>query len=306
MGATIVTIDAEYAGQRVDNYLLRHLKGVAKSRIYRAIRSGEVRINSGRIKALYRLQAGDKLRVPPIRVAAEQEVQKPSQQLLELLEQSILFENEQVIVINKPSGLAVHGGSNCRVGLIEAVRIMRPEAVFLELAHRLDQPTSGCLLLAKTRPAMLDLHQLMREQKLHKVYLALVRGVWADGERIIEAPLLKNILQSGERMVKVSPEGKAARSIFRPLQIFKNMTLVEVTLITGRTHQIRVHAAHIGHPIAGDEKYGDPRFNLRCRSAGLSRLFLHASEVDTSSVGGVSLCAPLERSLLIFLQQQTF
>lgn len=294
--ARTIEVAAADEGQRIDNYLLTQLKGVPKSRIYRILRTGEVRVNSGRIKPTYRIKAGDAIRIPPIRVSEEAAPARPGDRVLERVNASILFEDKGLLVVNKPSGLAVHGGSGLSYGLIEALRALRPEAPFLELGHRLDRDTSGCIVIAKKRSVLRAFHELLREGGSDKRYLALLKGCWRGGERRVEAPLLKNVTQSGERMVKVSPEGKPALTIFRPLTVFKDATLVEAELITGRTHQVRVHAAHIGHPIAGDDKYGDEAFNKRMAEVGLKRLFLHASAVSfTLPESGqvVSVSAPL-------------
>jgi len=296
LAARIIEVAAANEGQRIDNYLLTQLKGVPKSRIYRILRTGEVRVNSGRIKPTYRIKAGDAIRIPPIRVSEEEVPVRPGDRVLERVNASILFEDKGLLVVNKPSGLAVHGGSGLSYGLIEALRALQPEAPFLELGHRLDRDTSGCIVIAKKRSVLRAFHELLREGGSDKRYLALLKGRWRGGERRVEAPLLKNVTQSGERMVKVSAEGKSALTIFRPLTVFKDATLVEAELITGRTHQVRVHAAHIGHPIAGDDKYGDEAFNKRMAEVGLNRLFLHASAVSfTLPERGqvVSVSAPL-------------
>jgi len=294
--ARTIEVAAADEGQRIDNYLLTQLKGVPKSRIYRILRTGEVRVNSGRIKPTYRIKAGDAIRIPPIRLSEEEAPARPGDRVLERVSASILYEDKGLLVVNKPSGLAVHGGSGLSYGLIEALRALRPEAPFLELGHRLDRDTSGCIVIAKKRSVLRAFHELLREGGSDKRYLALLKGCWRGGERRVEAPLLKNVTQSGERMVKVSPEGKPALTIFRPLTVFKDATLVEAELITGRTHQVRVHAAYIGHPIAGDDKYGDEAFNKRMAEIGLKRLFLHASALSfTLPESGqvVSVSAPL-------------
>jgi 23S rRNA pseudouridine955/2504/2580 synthase len=266
------------AGQRIDNFLLRHLKGAPKSLIYRILRKGEVRVNKGRVKAVYRLQAGDRVRIPPVRLDTSEAV-PPSAGLKARLEDTILYEDERIIVINKPSGMAVHGGSGINAGVIEALRALRPEESRLELVHRLDRDTSGCLLLSK-RPAVLrTLHELIRSKRVDKRYLALLSGSWRKGARQVEAPLLKNTLQGGERVVRVDPRGKPAETRFRRLERYQEETLVEVALITGRTHQIRVHSAWLGSPVLGDTKYGDETANRRLRELGLRRLFLHAHKL---------------------------
>jgi 23S rRNA pseudouridine955/2504/2580 synthase len=268
-------IGGEQAGQRVDNFLVRELKGVPKSRIYRLLRRGEVRINGGRVDATYRLQQGDEVRLPPVRVSVEDE-QQPAQRLLSTLQDAILYEDDRLLVLNKPSGVAVHGGSGVLHGVIEGLRALRPKAPFLELVHRLDRDTSGCLMIAKRRSALRELHELLREGGVQKRYLALLAGKLPRGSVPVEVALDRFQLQGGERMVKVSHQGKHARSVFRAVQRFPQVTLAEVDIATGRTHQIRVHAAHLGHPVIGDEKYGDKDINKQLRALGLSRLFLHA------------------------------
>lgn len=266
------------AGQRIDNFLLRHLKGVPKSLIYRILRKGEVRVNKGRVKAVYRLQAGDRVRIPPIRQGNTDPV-APSQRLKSRLDDAILYEDERIIVINKPSGMAVHGGSGINAGVIEALRALRPDANRLELVHRLDRDTSGCLLISKKASVLRTLHELIRENRVDKRYLALLAGSWRKGARQVDAPLLKNTLQGGERVVRVDPAGKPAETRFRRLERYQDATLVEVELITGRTHQIRVHSAWLGSPVLGDSKYGDEAANRRMRESGLKRLFLHAHRI---------------------------
>jgi 23S rRNA pseudouridine955/2504/2580 synthase len=272
-------IDAERAGQRLDNYLLGELKGVPRSHVYRLIRSGQVRVNSGRTSPSYRLQAGDRVRVPPVGVRPPSEPSATPDRL-EWLEERIIYEDAKILVLDKPAGLAVHGGSNVSLGVIEALRLLRPQSKDLELAHRLDRGTSGCLLLAKRRSALRVLHELLREGHVDKRYLALLQGLWPDGTRDIEAPLVTRRV-GGEARVKVDEAGKEARSSFRVVDRFgKKASLVEVAIDTGRTHQIRVHAAHAGHPVAGDERYGDKDFNEYLKSFGLKRMFLHAHSLS--------------------------
>lgn len=304
-GVRMLQVGAEDAGQRIDNYLMRHLKGAPRSLIYRILRRGEVRVNKGRIKPEYRIQAGDQVRVPPVRTSAP----TPSnvgEGAGDRLEQRILYEDERLLVIDKPAGMAVHGGSGLSYGVIEALRAARPDAHFLELVHRLDRETSGCLLIAKKRSELRMLHELLRERAVDKRYLALVQGRWNLGDKRINAPLLKNQLRSGERIVTVNPEGKAADSRFRPLDIFKEASLVEVDLGTGRTHQIRVHGAHVGHPLAGDEKYGNEIFNRRMRELGLRRLFLHAHSIgfrDPINGREINVSTPLPAELRAVLDK---
>jgi len=278
----VVCVDLESDGQRIDNFLLRHLKGVPRSHLYRVLRRGEVRVNKGRIQADYRLKTGDLVRIPPLRQPTpEAPVRAPDSQL-ERLAAAVLFEDERLLVIDKPSGLAVHGGSGLSYGLIESLRQLRPGAE-LELVHRLDRDTSGCIAISKRRSTLRELHRLIRAGAMDKRYLALILGELPDAEVTVDAPLTKNVDQGGERVVKVDRVGgKDARSVFRrlrrlPLADGTCATLVEVRLITGRTHQIRVHAAHLGTPLAGDPKYGDFEANRRLKALGLGRLFLHAS-----------------------------
>ena len=274
-------VDTEEAGQRLDNYLLRHLKGVPKSRIYRIVRSGEVRINGGRCQPDQRLNAGDELRLPPVRCQAFSEVKPPVAPMVDL---PVLFEDECLIALNKPFGIAVHGGSGLAWGLIEALRAQRPEARFLELAHRLDRETSGVLLVAKKRSALIGLHDMFREQKGDKRYLALVPGVWTEKSIKVTLPLVKYLTPEGERRVRIakgrdlqSPEMKPAETHFRLRKHYPGYALVEAKLKTGRTHQIRVHLAALGYPIVGDDKYGDFSLNKTLANAKqLERMFLHA------------------------------
>lgn len=301
----MIEIPEEFAGQRVDNFLFTRLKGVPKSRVYRMVRTGEVRINGGRVCAQDRLQGGDILRVPPVRVAEREAVQLPTHLLHQRLDSRVLFEDEAVLVLNKPVGIPVHGGSGASFGVIEALRHLRPEARFLELVHRLDRDTSGVLLIAKKRSALRVLHELFREDRVEKRYLALLVGAWGRKKLLVDAPLEKNVAQGGERMVRVSRQGKSAQTEFRRLELFAAATLVGAKPVTGRTHQIRVHAAHLGHPIAGDERYGLEAANRDFRRQGLKRLFLHAAElVIAHPVSGAELRlrAPLEPELDSFLQ----
>ena len=268
-----LVIDAEQEGQRLDNFLKTQLKGVPKSLIYRIVRKGEVRVNKKRIKPEYKLVAGDEVRIPPVRVAEANELPSARLSSIQALEQQILYEDDVLIVLNKPAGMAVHGGSGLSFGVIEGLRALRPDARFMELVHRLDRDTSGCLMIAKERSALKHLHEQLRLKTMRKQYAALVRGQWQSHVRSINAPLLKNVLQSGERIVRVNPEGKPSETRFHVLKRFADATLVEASPITGRTHQIRVHTAHAGHPIACDDKYGDQLFDQRMRDLGLERLF---------------------------------
>jgi 23S rRNA pseudouridine955/2504/2580 synthase len=270
--------DAE-AGQRIDNFLLRHFKTVPRSRVYRLLRKGEVRVNRKRVDAEYRLVAGDEIRLPPVRQADRSAPARPSTSLIELIETSILHQDSRVLVINKPAGVAVHGGSGMSFGLIEALRASRP-AESLELVHRLDRDTSGCLIVARTRAALTSLHKLIREGGMSKTYLALVAGSWQLGTKRIDAPLATDNRRQGERHVKVAAAGKQSVSIFKPVQFFGSLaTLMQVDIPTGRTHQIRVHAAFAGHPLLGDDKYGDHERNAELKSRGLRRIFLHSQSI---------------------------
>lgn len=274
-------ISEEEEGQRIDNFLLAKLKGVPKSLIYRVLRKGEVRVNKGRIKPEYKLQTGDIVRVPPIRVAEKAQQAPVSSKLNKVaqLEQQIIFEDDCLLVLNKPSGIAVHGGSGLSFGVIEGLRALRPEARFLELVHRLDRDTSGILLVAKKRSALRSLHEQLRVKTVQKDYLALVRGQWQSHVKVVQAPLLKNELASGERIVKVSEQGKPSETRFAVEERYTNATLIKASPVTGRTHQIRVHTQYAGHPIALDDKYGDKEFDQQMSELGLTRLFLHAASI---------------------------
>jgi 23S rRNA pseudouridine955/2504/2580 synthase len=276
----IVIVDFEQAGQRIDNFLMLQLKGLPKARIYRAIRTGEVRVNRGRIKPTYRIRAQDQVRIPPIRLPEKENTHfVPGARLRKMIEEQILYEDRALIVIDKPSGIPVHGGTAISAGLIEMLREMRPEAKFLELVHRLDRETSGCLMIAKKRTMLVELHRLLTNRELKKAYLLLVPSGWKKDEKVT-SPLRKNVLSSGERIVRIcEAEGKPAVTLFRAVKYFKDATLVMAHPITGRTHQIRVHAASLGFPIAGDEKYGDHKFNQEMRQYGLKRLFLHSASI---------------------------
>ncbi|WP_312920383.1 23S rRNA pseudouridine(955/2504/2580) synthase RluC [Stutzerimonas nitrititolerans] len=293
----MLEVSPEFAGQRIDNFLRNQLKGVPKTLIYRILRKGEVRVNKGRIKPEYKLQAGDLVRVPPLRLAERDEPAPLAQGLLERLEAAIVYEDKALIVLNKPAGIAVHGGSGLSYGVIEALRQLRPDAKELELVHRLDRDTSGLLMVAKKRSMLRHLHQELRGDGVDKRYMALVRGRWETGKKQVNAPLLKNTLRSGERMVEVTDEGKEALTLFRVLRRFGDFaTLVEARPVTGRTHQIRVHARYAGHAIAGDSKYGDEDFSREIRELGGKRLFLHAYglKVPLPDGGELNLEAPVD------------
>lgn len=299
----LIEVDADVAGQRLDNFLIKILKGVPKSRIYRIVRSGEVRVNKGRAKPGQKLELGDIVRLPPIKVAERQTVtlgQQAGQRLLN----SIVYEDDGLMVINKPEGMAVHGGSGLTSGLIETLRAALPDARFLELVHRLDRATSGCLLVAKKASVLRELHEQIRANKMGKFYLALVNGKWDKGRQLVNAPLLKLTAAGGERQVIVSAEGKRSVSHFSVVERLRGASLLEVKLETGRTHQIRVHTQSAGHPILGDDKYGDFEANRRFRDSGLKRLFLHAARlqfVSPTTGKKVSVEAPLPKELTAVL-----
>lgn len=313
---THVVIGEEQQGQRLDNFLIRHCKGVPKSHIYRILRSGEVRVNSRRVDATYRLVDGDNLRIPPIRVAERPEVaaEEVAKQRIDL---PILFEDEALLAIDKPEGVAVHGGSGVSFGVIEALRRQRPQAKFLELAHRLDRETSGILLVGKKRLALTALHDMFREhgEGADKRYLVLVKGRWMNNTQHVKLPLHKYLTESGERRVSIDPGGKPSHTVFRLLARWQEASLLEAQLKTGRTHQIRVHLAHLGFPILGDEKYGDFAHNKALRKDGLKRMALHAWRMafrHPLSGTPLELKAPLPDSLqgyvaaLSVMQNQEF
>ncbi|MCC6303225.1 MAG: RluA family pseudouridine synthase [Gammaproteobacteria bacterium] len=279
-GVRVVEIEHSRGGQRIDNFLLTLLKGVPRSHIYRLLRTGQVRVNKGRIKPTYRLNVGDQVRVPPVNYSESMPVQVDDSRKA-LIEAAVLHEDEDILVLDKPAGMAVHGGSGLRFGLIEALKEMRPACPEISLVHRLDRFTSGCLLIAKNRALLPALQDQFRTERVEKQYLTLLKGRWQGGARTVELSLHKGRLQSGERMVQVDEEeGKDAESRFIPVEVYAGASLMQVVLKTGRMHQIRVHAAGVGHPVAGDEKYGDPEFNRRMRDLGLKRLFLHAQALS--------------------------
>jgi 23S rRNA pseudouridine955/2504/2580 synthase len=270
--ATWLEVGEESAAQRIDNFLLRRLKGVPKSHVYRVLRSGQVRVNSGRVKPEYRLQAGDRIRIPPVRTAARPPTAKPA-------EFPIVHEDAALLVIDKPAGIAVHGGSGLSFGVIESLRAARPQAKALELAHRLDRDTSGLLVIAKKRSALVELHRMLREGEVEKTYLAVAKGRWEGSQKEIRESLHKYVNAQGERRVSVHEDGKAAVTQVKVLSKNPDFSLLEVKLLTGRTHQIRVHLAHAGHPVLGDDKYGDFELNRALARQGVKRLFLHARQL---------------------------
>lgn len=296
--ASFLTIDEYSVGQRIDNFLFTSLKGVPKTRIYRALRKGEFRVNKKRIDADYRLQLDDVLRIPPLRVATRQKPASPPDRLNHFIEEALLYEDKDIMIMNKPSGVAAHGGSGINFGVIELCRHLRPKLKYLELVHRLDRDTTGCIVLAKKPSVLKELHRQLAHGEVEKIYLALVAGRWEGGSRTVNASLLKNVLNSGERIVRVHPEGKTAETIFRPLKIFAHATLVEARPLTGRTHQIRVHAAHLGHPILGDEKYGERE---QTKVKGVKHLLLHAAAIQfhlPASDLHMNICACLDSDFL--------
>jgi 23S rRNA pseudouridine955/2504/2580 synthase len=273
-------VTEDQAGQRLDNFVHRELGELPRSRIYRVIRKGEVRVNGHRAGPDTRLQAHDKIRIPPVKVRPASEVGQPSQQLIETIRSAIVQEDDNLLVLDKPSGLAVHGGSGVSFGAIEGLRALRP-GKSLELVHRLDRDTSGVLLVAKNTAALRTVHGLLRDGAFEKRYLTMLKGKWELGRKRIDIPLRTDLRVGGERTVKADASGKPSVSEFRPIQFFaKRASLMEVAILTGRTHQIRVHALHAGHPVAGDEKYGDAQFNEQMKAFGLGRMFLHAHSVS--------------------------
>ncbi len=301
---TFLTIGADEAGQRLDNYLLRLLKGVPKSHVYRIVRAGEVRVNKGRTDVTYRLAEGDVLRIPPVRLA-----EKPDTSTVEAaalhVDVPVIYEDDALIALNKPAGLAVHGGSGLSFGVIELLRAQRPQARFLELVHRLDRETSGILLVAKKRSALTRLHEMLRDNhQIDKRYLALVDGVWPHTRNHIKLKLLKYERPDGERRVKVSEDGLTSHTVVNRKQVWKDCSLLECELKTGRTHQIRVHLSASGHAILGDDKYGAPAVNRILQKRGLRRMFLHAwrlSLIHPLTSDKLVLEAPLPDELQAFL-----
>jgi 23S rRNA pseudouridine955/2504/2580 synthase len=307
-GVRHVEVTADQAGVRLDNFLTKLLDGVPRSRVFRIVRRGEVRVNGKRASPQDRLKPGDKIRVPPVSLPspdAPPPVARVPRTLIETVRDAIIIENDRLIVVNKPAGIAVHGGSGVSFGIIEALRAARPEET-LELVHRLDRDTSGCLLVARKPAALRALHAMMRDGQVEKGYLALLKGPWDLGKKRIDVPLNPEGGVGGERTVRVQVGGKSAVSTFSPVQFFRNVaSMVEVDLDTGRTHQIRVHAAHVGHPVAGDEKYGDKEFNARMREQGLARMFLHSHRISFNwpNGGDFSASAPLPKDLAAVLDE---
>lgn len=294
-------VSLDNAGQRIDNFLMTRLKGVPKSRIYRLLRKGEVRVNKKRIEASYRLCEGDDVRLPPVFMQEKGQQAPPSKNTENLLKNRILYEDDDFLILNKPSGMSVHVGSTVRVGIIEALRHMYPKLTGMELAHRLDSETSGCLIIAKRKRILREMHTLLREGKVKKIYWTLTLGKWKDSELRVDLPLHKDYQDGGKHVVEVSQEGKSALTVFHTIKSYKReASLMQVKLHTGRTHQIRVHASHRQHPVAGDERYGDPEFNKLTRQLGLRRMFLHAKSIDftlPSSDKRITVEAPLDPEL---------
>jgi 23S rRNA pseudouridine955/2504/2580 synthase len=303
--ASWLEVDESADGQRIDNFLVKALKGVPRSHVYRILRSGEVRVNSGRIRASYRLQAGDRVRLPPVRVAEKGEAHRVNGRPVG---ESPLFEDDWLLAINKPAGMAVHGGSGVSMGVIERLRDERPQQPFLELAHRLDRETSGVLLLAKRRSALTNVHAQLREGRVDKRYRVLVQGHWKSKQQTVRLPLRKYVSASGERRVLVDQdEGAVAITVFKLMAHYEQFSLLEAHLKTGRTHQIRVHLAHLGFPIAGDDKYGDFAANKVMEKQGLKRMFLHAVSMRLIHPGSgetLQIHAPLARELEHFLESR--
>jgi 23S rRNA pseudouridine955/2504/2580 synthase len=298
-----VRIDREQAGQRIDNYLRRVLPGIPKSRIYNILRRGEVRVNGGRVRAEYKLQDGDEVRIPPVRVRSDGD--PPSAKFAASVADRVLFEDKRLLVIDKPSGIAVHGGSGVSHGVIEMLRHARPELQDLSLVHRLDRETSGCLVLAKRRSALRELHECFREGQVQKNYLGLAVCDWQLGEQLIDEPLLVQNRQGGERHVVVSREGKPAQTRVSLSRTFGKYSLLQCAPLTGRTHQIRVHLEFYEHPLVGDERYGEGEVNRAAKKLGLQRLFLHAQSIACPDSNGNELhfTSPLADDLEQFLER---
>ncbi len=294
-----ITVDEGSDQQRVDNFLVKKCKGVPKTRLYRAIREGEVRVNKRRISADYRLKVGDLVRIPPLRRPQEKPVIdiKKAHRRLKDLEKEIIFEDQDILVLNKPAGLAVHGGSGVMLGVIETLRLLRPHAKMLELVHRLDRDTSGCLLVSKKSSINKKLQAQFKDKTVKKTYLMLVHGRCEFNQQNVDLPLLRDVLISGERMVKVNPNGKESVTQFKVIKRFKNATLLAARPLTGRTHQLRVHAKAIGHPIIGDTKYGDRDLDKLLKGPSKHRLYLHAASLsiqDPRTDESRTFCAVLE------------
>lgn len=305
--ASIHTIDAERDGQRIDNFLFTRLKGVPKGLIYRLLRTGKIRVNGKRVKQTYRLQEDDEVNIPDIDIS-ESTMSTINDAIKNQLESATIYEDENILAINKPAGLAVHPGSRVPYGVIEVLRAIRPQASFLELVHRLDRETSGCLLIAKNKHSLNALHDLLRNsdannKDVKKSYLVLVKGEWGLGEKIVDTPL-----QSKGPNSEVNDQKNAwknAHTIFKPIEYFKGFTLLNAQIKTGRTHQIRLHAAQIGFPVVGDSKHGDFAFNRECRKKGFKRMFLHAAEISfqlPNQGKRITITAPMDDELKVFIE----
>ena len=303
----LVSITEDRLGQRLDNFLIGQLKGAPKSLVYRIVRKGEVRVNKGRVKPEYKLCVGDIVRIPPVKLPEADEIAPVGQGLAKALKDAVLYESDGLMVINKPSGLAVHGGSGINLGMIESLRQVFPDYRFLELVHRLDRDTSGCVMVAKKRSTLRAIHEQLRNPGgIDKIYHTLVAGEWPKTVNQVRAPLLRYTLKSGERMVKVDDEGKPSVTRYRVLEKFAGVSLLEAKPVTGRTHQIRVHCLHMGYPIIGDDKYGLEEANRNQRQQGLKRLFLHAAQLrltDPSTGQEVVINAPYDPALSNAIQR---
>ncbi|CRK85505.1 Ribosomal large subunit pseudouridine synthase C [Candidatus Providencia siddallii] len=295
-----IYINNDEIGQRIDNFILSRFKGVPSSMIYRIIHKGEIRVNKGRVKPKYKLQIGDIIRIPPIKIYKKQQISSLTIKKFDFLTNSILYEDDSILAINKPSGIAVHGGSGLNFGIIEGLRSIRESTQFLELVHRLDKDTSGVLLIAKKRSVLRILHEQLRLNQIKKNYIALVHGKWKNNNKLIKKPLLKNILQCGKRVVTVSNVGKYSETSFKIKECFENLTLIKATPSTGRTHQIRVHTTYVGHPIVFDVRYGNKQLDKLLIYTKLTRLFLHANSLKFihPKIGKkIKLYAPLSNEL---------
>jgi 23S rRNA pseudouridine955/2504/2580 synthase len=313
--ATFVLVDEASETQKIDNFLLKILKNVPKSHVYKILRSGEVRVNKKRVDTTYRLMIGDQVRIPPIAIEVERtpHVIEPKQQQTDWLDTNIIYEDDALLAINKPSGYAVHGGSGLNFGVIELIRHVRPKAKFLELVHRIDRETSGILLIAKKRSALVNMHDMMRHNRIEKKYTMMVEGEWTESKKTVELMLKKTFTQGGERRVNVTEDedddsqNQMSKTIFYLKKSLGPYTLLEAKLITGRTHQLRVQLAHLGFPILGDDKYGDFSLNKALQKKGLKRMFLHAFSMKMKhplTEEPLELKAPLPLELDAFLSQQ--
>jgi 23S rRNA pseudouridine955/2504/2580 synthase len=301
-----VRVAADQAGRRIDNYLSAELRDVPRPRIYQMLRRGEVRVDGKRVKQGFRLEPGQEIRIPPVTVDPEPPAAAPRAYLLDMIRNSVVYEDQNLLVLNKPAGLVVHGGSGRTYGVIELLRYVHgDQAAGLHLAHRLDRETSGLLLLARNLRYLTALQECFREGRIGKLYQALLKGKPAQPVTTVDIPLERNVVRSGERLSGVSEHGKRASTRFKLVRVIKEACLVDVEIATGRTHQIRVHAASIGHPVAGDDKYGDRSFNKRMKRAGLKRLFLHAGAIRIPALAGgkaLRITAPLPEELAVFLR----